>query len=157
MAKTKENKVESSKGTSKAAVRTAKKAAEAEVKTEAPAPAEARTERPKFYNPFQGVKKEERRARLRELMAGIKEQAKIAGITGSSNELLIAHYKNVCGAPFLRTIEEWNAQGKRIRKGSEPFLLWDKMVTVGEGDDERSYFPLKFVYDVHQVYTPFSK
>lgn len=158
MAKVKDNNQESSKGTAKTAKAAVKKeVAKAAVQEEAAAPAEVKPERPKFYNPFQGVSKEDRRSRLRELMAGIKEQARIAGVTGTSNELLVAHYRNVCGAPFLRTIEEWNALGKRIRKGSEPFLLWDKMVTTGEGDDQRSYFPLKFVYDVHQVYTPIAK
>lgn len=107
-----------------------------------------------FRNPFKGVKKEDRRARFRELTASLKEQAKIAGITDSTNQLILAYYRQQCGARFLRTIEEWNQQGKRIRKGSEPFLLWGPQVTTGEGDDQRTYFPMKFVYDIHQVYSP---
>lgn len=104
----------------------------------------------KYYNPFKGVSKEERRKRFRELSDNVKETAKANGITDNVNNLLTKYYKDVCGAPFLRTLEEWNAQGKRVRKGSDPFILWGKAQTT----EDRTFFPMKFVYDIHQVYSP---
>jgi len=112
---------------------------------------QSETKKVSFRNPFIGVAKEERRERFKELASNLKEQAKIAGIASSTNRLLLDYYKNVCGAPVLRTLEEWNAQGKRVKKGSEPFILWGAQQKVGEGDDERTFFPMKFVFDIHQV------
>lgn len=116
-----------------------------------------------FVCPFKGVDKAERRQKLRDLTNKLKEEAKAYGILDGANKLLIRYYKEQCGAPVLRTFDEWKAQGKNIRSGAAPFLLWDKMQPSNadskeqadaEGRDQRTFFPMKFVYDIHQVYTP---
>lgn len=148
--------MEKKSSTKKGAASKAQKTTEVAVENNQVKAAEVKAEvkKPAFRNPFAGVKKEDRRERFRELTSSLKEQARIAGVVDSTNQLLLAYYRQQCGAAVLRTLEEWNQQGKRIRKGSEPFLLWGKQVTTGEGDEARTYFPMKFVYDIHQVYSP---
>lgn len=116
-----------------------------------------------FINPFKGVAKEERRSKLHDLTSKLRFQAQAEGITDTVNQLLLKYYKEQCGAPVLRTFEEWKQQGKNIRSGSAPFLLWGARVQSNadseeqariEGREVRTFFPLKFVYDIHQVYTP---
>ncbi|MCQ2067551.1 MAG: hypothetical protein MJY68_00385 [Bacteroidaceae bacterium] len=116
-----------------------------------------------FINPFKGVAKEERRTKLHDLTSKLRFQAQAEGITDTVNQLLLKYYKEQCGAPVLRTFEEWKQQGKNIRSGSAPFLLWGPRVQSNadseeqariEGREVRTFFPLKFVYDIHQVYTP---
>lgn len=116
-----------------------------------------------YINPFKGVAKEDRRSKLRELTAKLKFQAQAEGVTDTVNKLLLKYYKEQCGAPVLRSFEEWKQQGKNIRSGSTPFLLWAPRIQSNadseeqariEGREVRTFFPLKFVYDIHQVYTP---
>lgn len=151
----KSNKTESAKKSSRKSSKASEPVKEVQAQTAAP--------KIKYINPFKGVAKEERRAKLRELTEKLKFQAQGEGILDGANRLLIRYYKEQCGAPVLRTFEEWKAQGKNIRSGSTPFLLWgartqstadsEEQARI-EGREVRTFFPLRFVYDIHQVYTP---
>jgi hypothetical protein len=149
-----------SESAKKSSKKTAKAAAAAQEETQVQT---AQTAKVKYINPFKGVAKEERRSKLRELTAKLKFQAQAEGVTDTVNKLLLKYYKEQCGAPVLRSFEEWKDQGKNIRSGATPFLLWGPRVQSNkdseeqariEGREVRTFFPLKFVYDIHQVYTP---
>lgn len=127
------------------------KPAEEAAKSEAPA-------KPKLVAYFKGIEITERRKALRDLCNKLKEEN--PGET-RVNKLLIDFYKKQCNAIMLMSIEDWNKQGKRVRKGSVPFLIWDKMrdstadteeAAKAEGRERRKFLPMKFVYDVRQVY-----
>ena len=112
----------------------------------------------KFLNPFALTPKEERRKRLHELTGQLIEEAKATGDSSNRNQLLLRYYREQCGATVLRTLEAWAAQGKRIRKGAKAFLLWDKPQAssdggAGEAGEPNSFFPMKYVFDIRQVYS----
>lgn len=104
----------------------------------------------KFFNPFALTTKDDRRKRLHELTGKLIDEAKATGDCSSRNQLLLRYYREQCGATVLRTLEAWEAQGKRIRKGAKAFLLWDKPVADDQGEN---FFPMKFVFDIRQVYS----
>lgn len=104
----------------------------------------------KFINPFATTPKEERRKRLHELTGKLIDEATATGDSSNRNQLLLRYYREQCGASVLRTLDAWAAQGKRIRKGAKAFLLWDKPVADDQGEN---FFPMKFVFDIRQVYS----
>lgn len=112
----------------------------------------------KFLNPFALTPKEERRKRLHELTGQLIEEARATGDSSNRNQLLLRYYREQCGATVLRTLEAWAEQGKRIRKGAKAFLLWDKPQASGDGSvneagEPNSFFPMKYVFDIRQVYS----
>lgn len=108
----------------------------------------------KFLNPFAETPKEERRKRLHDLTETLIEEAKGTGDSSNRNQLLLRYYREQCGATVLRTLEAWAEQGKRIRRGAKAFLLWDKpQASTDTNGDAGNFFPMKFVFDIRQVYS----
>ena len=76
-----------------------------------------------FINPFKGVAKEERRSKLHDLTSKLRFQAQAEGVTDTVNQLLLKYYKEQCGAPVLRTFEEWKERGRSIGKGEKAIAI----------------------------------
>ena len=83
------------------------------------------------------------------------EQGEISNI----NEGLVAMYAED-GHTVLKTMKQWNKEGKKIIKGEHAFLLWGKpqpiknRETPPEPDKEEEdpeFFPICFVFSQHQV------
>lgn len=64
------------------------------------------------------------------------------------------------GHDDLKTIWEWNDEGKRVKKGEKALLLWGsprkaKVKITNEGnpaiDDEMQFYPICYVFSAKQV------
>jgi hypothetical protein len=102
----------------------------------------------------------ERRAQLRELskIAKMRLSADCEGMT--VNEVLIMMYKDSENKEF-KTLHQWNADGYKVNKGSESFLVWGKPKPMtkeaqssqkqAEEDDESEFYPLCYLFSNAQV------
>lgn len=100
----------------------------------------------------------EKRNRLREVSKPIQMLVK-AGALPSVNHGLKQIYSQE-GHDDLKTIWEWNDQGKRVKKGEKALLLWGsprkaKVKITNEGnpaiDDEMQFYPICYVFSAKQV------
>lgn len=94
----------------------------------------------------------------------ISQKLKIAvehGEISSINEGLINMY-HAQGHRDLKTLKEWNDEGKRVKKGEKALLLWGKPKRIKIDTAERNaktegkerskqYFPLSYVFSSNQV------
>ena len=86
------------------------------------------------------------------------------GVISSINEGLTDIYLQE-GHEDLRTLKDWNKEGKRVKKGEKALLLWGKprkikdradaqaseRATAQDGEKERQFFPLSYVFSSQQV------
>lgn len=84
------------------------------------------------------------RAELRLLSNNMKPLKEI-GQVDTINEALAAEYR-VQGFMNLRTMEQWNAMGYKIKKGSKPLCFWGKPL-----ETDPSFFPVVFRFDISQT------
>lgn len=84
-------------------------------------------------------------------------QLKEKGAIDSINEGLIAIYYSH-GYENLKTFEQWNSAGYKIKQGAKALYLWGKQTskTVTEEGKEKEikYFPLVALFSESQVYNP---
>jgi hypothetical protein len=98
----------------------------------------------------------EQRAKLREFsrqFVALKE----AGTIRTINEGLKLIYLQQ-GHTILKTHDQWEQEGKRIKRGAKALYLWGKQTvkTVEENGESKEikYFPLVALFSENQVYTP---
>lgn len=94
---------------------------------------------------------QEKRQELKALsqpLSILKKQGAIKSI----NEALKSIY-SAQGHDTLKTLREWNNEGKRIKKGEHALLLWGRPKTkqVDETADEFSFYPICFVFSDKQI------
>jgi hypothetical protein len=99
---------------------------------------------------------QEKRAYLKELSKGFSLLKK-EGAIESVNDGLREFYAQD-GHKVLKTLKQWNEEGKRVKKGERALLLWAKPVGTkpaesepGSEEDEAQFFPLCFVFSNLQV------
>lgn len=97
-----------------------------------------------------------RREELKELSAGLKELVKI-GEVPTINEGLKEIYKTN-GHDELKTLRQWNKDGKRVIKGEKALLLWGsprkidlKKASKEEEADKMDFYPICYVFSNKQV------
>jgi hypothetical protein len=97
----------------------------------------------------------ERRAALKAMSKPLQPLVK-EGAIDSINEGLKAIYKQA-GHEVLNTLQQWNQQGKRVKKGERALLLWAKprlLQRMNEETtevDEFDYWPICYVFSNAQV------
>lgn len=97
-----------------------------------------------------------RREEIKGLSAGLKELVKMGEIP-SINEGLKEIYK-ASGHEELKTLRQWNRDGKRVIKGEKALLLWAsprkidfKKASQDEEADKLDFFPICYVFSNKQV------
>lgn len=108
----------------------------------------------------QQIKHKERRAKLRTLSNIAKTRISLDCEGMTVNEVLILMYKDSENKEF-KTLHQWNADGYKVNKGSESFLVWGKpkpMTKEAENaqkqateDEESEFFPLCYLFSNAQV------
>ena len=97
-----------------------------------------------------------KRIELKEISKTLKELKQNGGIN-TINEGLLSIY-NLQGHRELKTFEQWERQGKRIKKGAKALYLWGKQTTktISEEGHEKEiqYFPLVALFSDIQIYDP---
>jgi hypothetical protein len=78
-----------------------------------------------------------------------KESGKIKTI----NEGLRKFYEQQ-GHAKLKTVQQWNAEGKQVKQGEKALLLWGKP-QPSKQNPKQNFFPMHFVFSAKQV-QPFS-
>ncbi len=98
---------------------------------------------------------DEKRSYLKELSKPIKSLVK-EGMFNSVNEGLKEMY-NESGHTTLKTIQQWNKKGMRVKKGETALLLWGspRKIELENNEsakvDEMNFFPICFVFSQKQV------
>lgn len=103
---------------------------------------------------------QEKRDILKQLSKPLQELTKCEAIE-SVNEGLKAIYRED-GHTILKTLRQWNQEGKRVKKGEHALCLWGKPKqreqesdnsTTGEDkeDSENSFFPICYVFSNQQI------
>lgn len=103
---------------------------------------------------------QEKRNELKLISKKLKKAVEFGQIS-SINEGLINMYHSQ-GHKDLKTLKEWNEQGKRVKKGEKALLLWGKPKRIKVETAEHStnpegrertkqYFPLSYVFSSNQV------
>ncbi|MDD3300792.1 MAG: hypothetical protein PHV91_08215 [Bacteroidales bacterium] len=98
---------------------------------------------------------EEKRSYLKELSKPIKSLVK-EGMFGSVNEGLKEMYQEN-GHTTLKTLQQWNKKGMRVKKGETALLLWGsprkfEVVNADTSEvDEMDFYPICFVFSQKQV------
>ncbi|MDR1981336.1 MAG: hypothetical protein LBQ39_06945 [Tannerellaceae bacterium] len=103
---------------------------------------------------------QEKRAYLKEISKGLSVLKK-EGAIDSVNEGLKAIYAQQ-GHTELKTLKQWNREGKRVKRGETALLLWAKpkelkpaiQLQVGTEtgeDEETTFFPICFVFSNLQI------
>lgn len=107
------------------------------------------------------IKKETRktnpkREELKQLSAGLKELVKV-GTIETINEGLKEIYKS-SGHDVLKTLRQWNRDGKRVVKGESALLLWGsprkidlKKAEKSEEAEKLDFYPICYVFSNKQV------
>lgn len=100
-----------------------------------------------------------KRAELKELSKPFKKLVEIGEIS-TINEGLIALYAEQ-GHEKLKTLKQWNKEGKSVIKGEHALLLWGKPKAINkpepktestEAEEETSdFYPICFVFSALQV------
>lgn len=97
----------------------------------------------------------EKRQLLKGLSTPIKMMVK-EGRFNSVNDGLKSIYAEE-GHTELKTIQQWNRDGKQVKKGEKALLLWgsprkfEKVNTDTDQVDEMDFFPICFVFSNQQV------
>lgn len=104
----------------------------------------------------QSRKSNPKREELKKLSAGLKELVKIGAIP-TINEGLKEIYKQN-GHSELKTLRQWNREGKKIIKGEKALLLWGSPRKINiakkESSDEiekMDFYPICYVFSNKQV------
>lgn len=104
---------------------------------------------------------QEKRDILKKISKPLQELAKCEAIE-SVNEGLKAIYRED-GHTILKTLRQWNQEGKRIKKGEHALCLWGKPKqreqetdnnTTEKGNDEENplnFFPICYVFSNQQI------
>lgn len=107
------------------------------------------------------IKKETRktnpkREELKKLSAGLKQLVKVGAIP-TINEGLKEIYKE-SGHHELKTLRQWNRDGKKVVKGEKALLLWGsprkidlKKTEQSEEAEEMDFYPICYVFSNKQV------
>lgn len=97
-----------------------------------------------------------KRIELKEISSALLE-LKATGSISTINEGLKSIY-NEQGHHELKTFDQWERAGMRIKKGAKALYLWGKQKakTISENgqDKEIKFFPLVAVFSDNQVYNP---
>lgn len=92
----------------------------------------------------------------RQILMNISEPLKAmkeSGAIKTINEGLRNFYQQQ-GHAQLKTIQQWNAEGKQVKQGEKALLLWGSpQPSIRE--EGKMFFPLHFVFSANQV-QPFS-
>lgn len=67
----------------------------------------------------------------------------------SINKMILFSVYNKNQSLVFKTFEQWNEEGKRIKKGAKAFILWGTPVYKDNG---RKYYPLNYLFSNEQVY-----
>lgn len=98
---------------------------------------------------------DEKRSYLKELSKPIKMMVK-EGMFNSVNEGLKKMYHEE-GHETLKTLQQWNKKGMRVKKGETALLLWGSPKKIELANDENTevdeinFFPICFVFSQKQV------
>lgn len=99
-----------------------------------------------------------KREELKALSQPFKMAVK-AGLIATINEGLVSMYAEQ-GHNELKTIQQWNNDGFRVKKGEHALLLWGRPTpkqrkaaeeNKDETKDESDFFPICFVFSENQV------
>lgn len=97
----------------------------------------------------------ERRKHLKKMSEPIKAMVK-EGVFASVNQGLKEIYAQE-GHTVLKTIQQWNRKGKRVKKGEQSLLLWgsprrfEVVDKETEKVEEMDFYPICFVFSSSQV------
>lgn len=85
--------------------------------------------------------------------SALKEAGTIRTINEGLKLIYLQH-----GHTILKTHDQWEQEGKRIKRGAKALYLWGKQTvkTIEENGEpkEIKYFPLVALFSENQVYTP---
>ena len=108
----------------------------------------------------QQIKHKERREKLRSLSKIAKSRINLDCEGMTVNEVLIMMYKDSENKEF-KTLHQWNADGFKVNKGAESFLVWGKPKSTQKDeqnaqneateDEESDFFPLCYLFSNAQV------
>lgn len=110
-------------------------------------------------NYFENAKTiQEKRSILKQLSEPIKVLVKMGQIECINEGLKTVYAQS--GHCELKTLKQWNSEGKKIRKGEHALCLWgqpkQRTPKVDEADTEENdplnFFPICFVFSNLQVY-----
>ena len=95
---------------------------------------------------------QEKRTILKGLSKPLQILVKEAAIP-TVNDGLKAIYAQ-SGHTELKTLKQWNKEGRSIKKGSHALCLWGvpKKEAQGEDNDPMNFYPICFVFSNLQVY-----
>ena len=97
-----------------------------------------------------------KRMELKEISKTLKELKQNGGIN-TINEGLLSIY-NLQGHRELKTFEQWERQGMRVKRGAKALYLWGRQTTkiISEQGQEKEiqYFPLVPLFSDIQIYNP---
>ena len=101
-----------------------------------------------------------KRTELKELSKPFKKLVEIGEIS-TINEGLTALYSEQ-GHKDLKTLKQWNKEGKSVIKGEHALLLWGKPKAIGKPEatteateseeDAADFYPICFVFSALQVH-----
>lgn len=100
----------------------------------------------------------EKRNRLREVSKPIQILVKAGALPSVNHGLKQIYYQE--GHDDLKTIWEWNDEGKRVKKGEKALLLWGsprkakkatEVKNKGAEVDDMQYYPICYVFSAKQV------
>jgi hypothetical protein len=102
----------------------------------------------------QSISIREKRAYLKELSKGFSRLKKEGAIDSVNDGLRELYAKD--GHKILKTLRQWNEEGKRVKRGERALLLWAKpveakIVESESEENENLFFPLCFVFSNLQV------
>lgn len=99
------------------------------------------------------------RAKLKELSAPFRNAVKIGSLP-TVNEGLRRMYAEQ-GHTELKTLRQWNKDGKRVKKGETALLMWARPTriqkpatsenTAKSEEDEMDFFPICYLFSQNQV------
>lgn len=92
-----------------------------------------------------------RRNELKEISQTVKTLVK-AGEFKTVNEALIKKIYKQGNATTFKTIDEWNKEGYKVRKGSKAYAIWGKEIEVQNEDSIIKFFPLVYLFSNEQVF-----
>lgn len=95
----------------------------------------------KFSNPFGKFNAEQQEFMFKVLSNKLKNEPGDEPL----NKKICKFYEEKFGAKWMRSEQEWEERGRAVKKGEEPFYLWDKK------DVNPVYVPKK-VYSFYQTY-----
>lgn len=95
----------------------------------------------------------EKRAFLKNASKELKNLVAQGEYSSINEALTHLYYKD--GHRELKTVKQWNAKGKRVKKGEKALLLWGKAKSIalqdGEEESNKQFYPVSFVFSENQV------